>query len=136
MTASRCLLFCSFLSVACSPAGMGRRDGGDLPDGARLLPDGRVVDPRIDAGPAFDPFDPDNACGISVVPTERVPGHLLLLFDRSGSMDMPPSGESGATKWELAVDAINTVIGTVSDELSAGLLLFPTGEGSECDVTL
>jgi hypothetical protein len=135
---SRYLLLCSALSIACSPGGNGRRDGGGelLPDGGFRQNDGRVIDPRFDAGPPFDPFDPDNACGISVVPTERVPGHLLVLFDRSSSMDTPPSGESGATKWELAVAAINSVLGTVSDELSMGLLLFPTGEGSECDVSL
>ncbi|GAB5547326.1 MAG: hypothetical protein SangKO_070860 [Sandaracinaceae bacterium] len=87
--------------------------------------------PRIDAG-EYDPFDPDNACGSSAIPTERVPGSLLIVFDRSGSMDSPASGDSGPTKWDLATAGINSVLASVSDELSAGLLLFP--ESGECGI--
>lgn len=129
-----CLLF-----AACT-AGGGRppQDGGIAPEGdadAGGAGGGDAGRSTRDAG-RFDPFDPDAACGVSTVPTERVPGSLLLVFDRSGSMDSPPSGGSGPTKWDLATDAINTVLARVSDELSAGLLLFPTGVGSECDVSL
>ena len=77
---------------------------------------------RLDAAP-FDPFDPANACGLSTVPTEQVPGSLLIVFDKSGSMD----GEVGSsTKWDLATRAINNVLAGTSDELSAGLMLFPS----------
>lgn len=103
-------------------------DGGPGRDGA-----------SGDAG-VYDPFDPDAACGVSVVPTERVPGSLLLVFDRSGSMSDTPSGDAPGSgdpsKWDLATSAIDDVMASVSDDLGAGLMLFPTGEGDECDVVL
>lgn len=46
----------------------------------------------------------------------------------------PSSGDP--SKWDLARDAINTAMAGTDDELGAGLLMFPTGEGDECDVTL
>ncbi|MFO0684558.1 MAG: vWA domain-containing protein [Sandaracinus sp.] len=116
---------------ACTAA---RRTGDGGPgegfDGGTL--DGRV---RGDAG-HIDPFDPDAACGISTIPTQQVPGSLLLVFDRSGSMDDPANGDTGPTKWDLAVMAIDHVLTGVPDELSAGLLLFPTGSGDECTISL
>jgi hypothetical protein len=121
--------------VACSTKG--ERRVGVTVDAGRPDSgfDGAVPD---DAG-GWDPFDPDSACGLSIVPTERVPGSLLLLFDRSGSMDEPPDPDDmtgGPSKWTLATDAINSVLSSSSDDLGAGLLLFPTGEGPECDVAL
>lgn len=93
----------------------------------------------VDAG-VPDPFDPDAACGHAIVETERVPGSLLLLFDRSSSMAETPNGErpdvGERSKWELATSAIDDVLASASDELGAGLLLFPTGVGAECDVSL
>lgn len=92
-----------------------------------------------DGGAAFDaagydPFDPAAACGVSIVETERVPGNVLLVFDRSSSMaSSPNNSESDPTKWYLATRAIESVLGSVSDELGAGLLLFPSG-AAECEV--
>ena len=82
----------------------------------------------------IDPFDPDAGCGAATIPTERVPGSLILLFDRSGSMDNPASGDSGPTKWDLATTAINNALAGVSDDLSMGLMLFPHTSGDECSV--
>ncbi len=147
MTADRPMLtlLCSLLAACSAGGGVPPgsdggggpgTDSGGLDAGVPPGTDAGLRDSgRRDAG-RFDPFDPDAACGVSTVPTERVPGSLLLVFDRSGSMDNPPSGDSGPTKWDLATEAINTVLSSVSDELSAGLLLFPTGEGSECNVSL
>ena len=135
---------------ACAADGSGRR-GGSASD-ASLPIDGAAEDagptedsrPLSDAGVApdvgmvdpnpFDPFAPDAACGTSAIQTEQIPGSLLLVFDRSGSMDDPPGGRnaSGPSKWELAGNAIRNAFGGVGDELSAGLLMFP-GE-NECSV--
>ncbi len=82
----------------------------------------------------YDPFDPDAGCGSSTVPTERVPGSLILVFDRSGSMDNPANGDSGPTKWDLATSAINNALSGVSDDLNMGLMLFPHTSGDECSV--
>lgn len=117
------------LAIGCDaqrpPAGRDGGGGGGNADGSTMMSDARVP-PRIDAG-RYDPFDPRNACGVSTIPTERVPGSLLIVFDRSGSMSDPPGGgSSGPSKWELARTAINNVLASVSDELSAGLMLFPS----------
>jgi len=82
----------------------------------------------------YDPFDPDAGCGAATIPTERVPGSLILVFDRSGSMDNPASGDSGPTKWDLATTAINSALSGVSDDLNMGLMLFPHTSGDECTV--
>lgn len=107
-----------------------------------IVPDGDGGSPDAgdrDGGPR-DPFDPDAACGRSIVETERVPGSLLLLFDRSSSMNATPAGEEPSfgnpSKWDRATGAMDDVLASVSDELGAGLLLFPTGEGDVCDVSL
>ncbi|MCU0674097.1 MAG: hypothetical protein MUE69_15035 [Myxococcota bacterium] len=108
--------------------------GGGLDSGGGPLPDGSP--PRPDVGPPPDPFDPRNGCGAAAIPTERVPGSVLLVFDYSGSMDDTPGGSgSGATKWDLATGAINDVLASVPDDLNMGLMLFPDpGESSDCNV--
>lgn len=90
--------------------------------------------PRVDA--PFDPFDPDASCGAAAIPTQRIPGSMLIVFDRSGSMNDPASGSSGPSRWDVAEEAINAVLATTSDDLNVGLLFFPTGVDPECDVTL
>ena len=106
-------------------------------DGSMMSIDSTV--PPRDAG-FFDPFDPDGGCGATAIPTQRIPGSLLLVFDRSGSMRNTPGGDdpsgSDPSKWDLARNALNTTLAGVSDDLSVGLMLFPTGEGSECNVSL
>ncbi|MEM9190700.1 MAG: vWA domain-containing protein [Myxococcota bacterium] len=127
------------LSIGCSSrdrAGPGpERDastGSDSTTGAD-----RNVGDRPNVGDASDPFDPNSACGAATIPTQRVPGSLLIVFDASGSMDSPPSGDSGPTKWDLARGGISSVLTSLSDDLSMGLMLFPTGaSGSQCSVSL
>jgi len=139
------LVFSCLLALGCSSRGGGTRldtgvgtlDTSTPPTDSSMTNDTRVPPP--DTG-VFDPFDPASACGVSVIPTERVPGSLLLTFDRSGSMRDTPGGDDPSSgdpsKWDRATGAINSALGSTSDELSAGLMLFPTGEGSECDVVL
>ncbi|MBX3247317.1 MAG: hypothetical protein KF901_09055 [Myxococcales bacterium] len=114
------------------PPGSGREDGGPTTalDAAVDAPMG------IDVGPLPDPFDPRNGCGASTIPTERVPGSILLVFDDSASMQEDPRGNRppmGESRWQIATRAINDVLATVPDELNVGLLLFP-GPANGCDV--
>ena len=87
-------------------------------------------------GGSFDPFDPAAICGRSIVETERIPGSVLIVFDRSSTMADPPTADdSGPTKWSLATNAMVSVLGSVSNELGAGLMLFPSPDaGDECNV--
>jgi hypothetical protein len=137
------VLFASIALVACSSRGGGRGDTGvgdfDSTVTTDSSPTGDSRVPPPDTG-IYDPFDPSSACGSTAIPTERVPGSLLLAFDRSGSMSDTPSGDTSSSgdpsKWDLATASINSALSSVGDDLSVGLLLFPTGEGSECDVAL
>ncbi|MFT5358091.1 MAG: hypothetical protein ACI9KE_005328, partial [Polyangiales bacterium] len=92
-----------------------------------------------DTGPPLDPFDPANGCGATAIETQVLPGSVLLAFDQSASMQGDTAGnrppERGPSKWDLATDAITSVLATMPDELSVGLLLFPDPNGgSECSV--
>ena len=126
---------------ACDPSPGGDRiardtgpgTGTDMGGPGTAFDMSRPPTPAPTDGGRFDPFDPDAACGSTTVPTERVPGSLLLVFDRSGSMDSNASG-GGGTKWALATSAINRALAGVSDDLNIGLMLFPYGETDECSV--
>lgn len=98
-----------------------------------------AAEPLRDAG-FFDPFEADGGCGTAAIPTVRVPGSLLLVFDRSTSMNETPGGDEAGggdpSKWDQARNAVNSVLAGLSDELSMGAMLFPTGSGEECDPRL
>lgn len=109
----------------------GNRGGPGADGGGTTHGDGSMVRPDTGRPPTdFDPFDPSNACGASTIPTERVPGSLLIVFDKSGSMS---ESSGGGTRWSRSVSAINNALTSMSDEMSAGLLLFPSGS-SNCGV--
>jgi len=60
------------------------------------------------------------------------PAEVLLVLDRSASMQEPPSGSSGSSKWDLVVPGVNEVITATNGTVSWGLKTFPEGEGEEC----
>jgi Mg-chelatase subunit ChlD len=73
-------------------------------------------------------------CGEHHFNLERKPAELLLVLDRSGSMQDAPDGASAATtKWDLVVPAINQVITATDTTISWGMKVFPEGSGEECD---
>ncbi len=60
------------------------------------------------------------------------PAEVLLVLDRSASMQDPPSGSSGSSKWDLVVPGVNEVVTSTGATVSWGLKTFPEGEGEEC----
>lgn len=96
-----------------------KKNSADAGDGGHANDGGALHDTT---GIGFDPFDPANQCGQRTVDTTQVPGHILLVFDRSGSMN-DPLGDS--TRWQKAVSAINTALAAAPDDLSVGLVMFP-----------
>lgn len=127
----------SALVVGCTTRAPGREDAGT---GVGF--DAGSPTPRSDGG-VRDPFASDGACGTAAIPTERVPGSLLLVFDRSSSMSEDVNGNRegdrgfmAPTKWDASEQAISAALGTASDELGVGLLLFPTLVGDVCDVSI
>jgi von Willebrand factor type A domain len=81
-------------------------------------------------------FDPDAACATNVEPTQRLPGAVLLVVDRSFSMnndadDMTPRpGEP--SKWDVAEPALRTLVDNLPNGLELGLEMFPYDLG--CNV--
>jgi len=72
-------------------------------------------------------------CGYAAIPTYRAPGALLIVFDRSSSMEEDASGntpgdsqyDQDTEKWKLTTDAINLVLPGLPQDALVGMLLFP-----------
>ena len=68
---------------------------------------------------------------------DEITSRVMLLEDKSGSMDDPLAGEGtgGDRKWDIAVDAIASMVTTFEESIAFGLDLFPAqGSRSSCDV--
>lgn len=111
-----------------------------------------VPPPAMTSGPApagspgsAGPFNPssevaeDSNCGLQYFDVERRPADVLLVLDRSGSMQETPDGDdddedaAGATKWDLTVPALRQSILETDAAVSWGLKLFPEGQDTtEC----
>ena len=97
----------------CLPAGACERDA-DCHSGT-VCQDGTCV--------------PGGECGESEYGMDAPP-NLLILLDRSGSMDDPIDG---TPKWEIAVDAVTATIGDWEGAIRFGLALFSNCEaGGDC----
>ena len=76
-----------------------------------------------------------NDCGVQTFSLERRPAEVLLVLDRSNSMEDPPDnytrpdGTPETTKkWDLIIPALLSVVEQTGDELAWGLKVFPEGE--------
>jgi von Willebrand factor type A domain len=65
---------------------------------------------------------------------QRKPAEILLVLDRSASMNDPPDGAPSGTgsKWSLVVPGVDQVVMATSVSVSWGLKVFPEGTGAEC----
>lgn len=80
-----------------------------------------------------DPGDVMNGeCARQDFDLQRRPAEILIVLDRSASMEDAPTGGTAASKWELVVPAVNQVVTDTNASVSWGLKVFPEGEGSEC----
>ncbi len=77
----------------------------------------------------------EQQCGKSTFGNE-VPGALLLLVDKSGSMGDPPSGKNGTSKWTSTVSALGQMLKVASPTLQVGLLPFPAGKFNDQQAAL
>jgi hypothetical protein len=73
-------------------------------------------------------------CGLQSFDLTRKPAEILLLLDRSASMQEPPSVKPAVTtpKWDLIVPALEQVVRDTSATVQWGLKVFPEGEGDAC----
>lgn len=116
----------------------GGLNGIDNPMGIPVDYDSGVV------GTDAEVQDPDNQnCGAtSVTPMvmkETIPGNVLLVFDRSGSMD-EDFPATGRRKWEEARDAVFNALEPLVENVTVGAIFFPHadacggGGGGSCCV--
>lgn len=63
-----------------------------------------------------------DSCGSSSF-ANQVPGSILVVFDKSGSMS-----DGTPQKWSTSVAALNTMMASASQDLGMGLLPFPEGK--------
>ena len=107
--------------VACSPAESPtfttRADAS-----AQLPSDGAVRDaiPIPDRGPMI--ISEDASCSTTTADARRLPVNLLIVLDRSGSMQ-----ESG--KWVAAQNGLRTLLGRLDGGIRVGLTMFPAPSG-------
>jgi hypothetical protein len=82
-----------------------------------------------DVGPASDAGDPN--CGLyQFQPTPKA-ADILLVLDRSASMQDPINSSSSASKWSVVTPTLDSVVNTTGSVLW-GLKSFPEGSGSAC----
>ncbi len=130
---------CSFLAtwVACGDsetdetsddAGQSVSDGShdveERPDRLDTGYDAQYVNGSVrDAG--------EEDCGSSPFESSQRPVNILLVIDKSGSMDDTPTGFE-IDKWSAMKSALEAVFAVTEDDVSFGLELFPMPDG--CDM--
>lgn len=74
------------------------------------------------------------ACSNQSFDLTRKPAEILIVLDRSASMNDAPDGAASGSgsKWSLVVPGVNEVVTSTSALVSWGLKVFPEGEGAEC----
>jgi hypothetical protein len=127
------LALCAALAFGCGDSsgagteGGGKSDGGDSPffnAGPNVMVDAAAagnVGPGNDAGDAM-------TCGNSPFAADQVPVNLLLVIDKSGSMNDTPSG-FGSDKWSAMKTALGSALDGAKDAVSFGLDLYPIPDG-------
>ncbi len=75
---------------------------------------------------------PGGGCGGGEFQTEAIAPNLLLVLDRSCSMNAAPGGLP-KTKWAIAVDAINLLTTQFTGKIRWGLTLFPDTVAPACE---
>jgi hypothetical protein len=71
-------------------------------------------------------------CGLQMFSLERKPAEVLLLLDRSASMQDPPDSTTTTPKWDLVLAAVKQVVMDTNMAVSWGLKVFPEGTGDAC----
>jgi len=119
----------------------GGRFSTDNPDGAiPTLPEAPPMSMNEeDAGDGCkegtfcDPKGPDGNCGSERVNTDtktvQKPGNVLVIFDRSGSMD---ADWNGTPKYQSAGNAIIAALTPLQDLLTIGGVFFPSVDPNSC----
>lgn len=88
---------------------------------------GRTEAPTASDCESFAELD---QCGVTSVEATFSASNVLLVIDKSSSMDDQPSGFE-VKKWEALKAALGPALRAAQDEMTFGLLLYPFGEQAE-----
>jgi hypothetical protein len=80
--------------------------------------------------PACESFEGLDACGVTSVEASFSAANVLLVIDKSSSMDDMPEGFE-LKKWEALKAALEGALDEASPDMSFGLLLYPFGTESQ-----
>ena len=77
-----------------------------------------------------------DGCGAELFQSANVPANVLIVLDRSGSMNQSIGGGAG-TKWQVALAAIDQFVSAFGDQARFGIMLYPgynlsCSEGMSC----
>ena len=82
--------------------------------------------PYPDSGAGGDAASPAVACSTGTITLTKADPTLMLVLDRSGSMDSPLGASSGgASRWEILTQALGSTLPAVDDTMEIGALLYP-----------
>src|SRR3954465_14780519 len=70
---------------------------------------------------------------ISAARADDCHSQIMIVLDRSCSMNMPPKPGGTQTKWELAGLALQKVTTNYAGKLDFGLIMFPDQTGMDCN---
>lgn len=115
-----------------SPTKGGGSHGGAEPQGGSTSSaSGGSTSQRTGTGPAIvipsgtgGGSGGEQSCGVQSYLRETKPAEIILVLDRSGSMEDPPSGSS-VMKWDMVLPPLKGVITSTNSTISWGLKLFP-----------
>jgi von Willebrand factor type A domain len=78
--------------------------------------------------PASSDAGTPTTCEVKTVQTSPSIPDMLIVLDRSGSMN--PGRNGGTDRWSGSVDAITDVVGRYDDDIRFGLMTFPAVDGA------
>ena len=79
------------------------------------------------SGGGIDDVPDAMTCGMQDLALRREPPDLLIVLDRSLSMNFPPAG-GGASKWNQMTSALSATVAMSQMQIQWGLMFFPSDE--------
>jgi len=147
MRLSTKILLLTVTTLVAGCAGANDSSGGVGPSGRPVVSGGNgaggtvIGTGNVDNSGVADPGN-GATCGMKTFGLSKVPPDLLVVLDKSGSMNQTPEGaECGGTgsvppctggKWPQMTDAIKQVVTRTDDKMRWGLKFFP--DNSQCGV--
>jgi Mg-chelatase subunit ChlD len=72
----------------------------------------------------------ETSCGVQSFVRDRKPAEVILVLDRSASMQDPPEGAT-TQKWDIVEPAVTGIIETTNASISWGLKLYPESQDTD-----